>query len=120
MPPRRRPRSWLAGRLRSAAGAVQRLAGRVEPDGHLPSPSPLSEPPVATPRRFGEPPRHWLDLVAAHAPGLLHDLDLDPSPADAAVGDGQPVGSAGRVDSVAPGPGAFSRFPRPGRAGGSG
>ncbi|MHA4947466.1 hypothetical protein ACX27O_09105 [Micromonospora sp. SD19] len=120
MPPRRRPRSWLAGRLRSAAGAVQRLAGRVEPDGHLPSPSPLSEPPVATPRRFGEPPRHWLDLVAAHAPGLLHDLDLDPSPADAEVGDGQPVGSTGRVDSVAPGPGTFSRFPRPGRAGGSG
>ncbi|MFD6683648.1 hypothetical protein [Micromonospora parva] len=117
MPPRRRPRSWLAGRLRSAAGAVQRLAGRIEPDGHLP---PLSQPPVATPRRFGEPPRHWLDLVAAHAPGLLHDLDLDPSPADAEAGDGQPGGSTGRVDTDAAGPGTFGRSPGSGRAGGSG
>ncbi|MET8526353.1 hypothetical protein [Micromonospora sp. NPDC005172] len=71
MPPRRRPRSWLAGRLRSAAGAVQRLAGRVEFTG-LPS-----APPADVPRRFGEPPRHWLDLVAAHAPGLLRELDVD-------------------------------------------
>ncbi|MGC4854666.1 hypothetical protein ACLQ24_15035 [Micromonospora sp. DT4] len=70
MPPRRRPRSWLAGRLRSAAGAVQRLAGRVEPTGLPP------ERPADVPRRFGEPPQHWLDLVAAHAPGLLRELDL--------------------------------------------
>ncbi|MEU5964889.1 hypothetical protein ABZ777_27080 [Micromonospora parva] len=118
MPPPRRPRSWLAGRLRSAAGAVQRLAGRVEPDGHLPSQSPLSQPPVATPRRFGEPPRHWLDLVAEHAPGLLHDLDLDPSPADAEARDGQPGGSTGRDDTAALDPGTFSRFPGSGRAGG--
>ncbi|MGC5308044.1 hypothetical protein [Micromonospora zamorensis] len=82
MPPRRHPRSWLAGRLRSAAGAVQRLAGRVEPTGHLPE-RPPSDAPAAAPRRFGEPPRHWLDLVAAHAPGLLRDLDLDASPTDA-------------------------------------
>ncbi|MEW1588383.1 hypothetical protein AB0283_23415, partial [Micromonospora vinacea] len=95
MPPRRRPRSWLAGRLRSAAGAAQRLAGRVEPAGHLPTPSPT---PVATPRRFGEPPQHWLDLVAAHAPGLLHDLDLDASPAGNA-GAGGPGESTGRVDA---------------------
>ncbi len=95
---------------------MQRLAGRVEPDGHLPSPSPLSQPPVATPRRFGEPPRHWLDLVAAHAPGLLHDLDLDPSRAEA--GDGRPGGSTGRVDTASPDPGAFSRFSGSGRAGG--
>ncbi|RAO39299.1 hypothetical protein PSN13_00323 [Micromonospora saelicesensis] len=99
MPPRRRPRSWLAGRLRSAAGAVQRLAGRVEPAGHLPPPSQTSE---ATPRRFGEPPRHWLDLVAAHAPGLLHDLDLDPPPtrnAETGVRSGGQGGSTGRVDA---------------------
>ncbi|NYH41311.1 hypothetical protein HNR22_001038 [Micromonospora jinlongensis] len=82
MPPRRHPRSWLAGRLRSAAGAVQRLAGRVEPTGHFPQ-RPPSDAPAAAPRRFGEPPRHWLDLVAAHAPGLLRDLDLDASPTDA-------------------------------------
>ncbi|WP_330466977.1 hypothetical protein [Micromonospora zamorensis] len=81
MPPRRHPRSWLAGRLRSAAGAVQRLAGRVEPTGHLPQ-RPPPDAPTAAPRRFGEPPRHWLDLVAAHAPGLLRDLDLDASPTD--------------------------------------
>ncbi|MFI6255664.1 hypothetical protein ACIBCL_06035 [Micromonospora zamorensis] len=82
MPPRRHPRSWLAGRLRSAAGAVQRLAGRVEPTGHLPQ-RPPPDAPTAAPRRFGEPPRHWLDLVAAHAPGLLRDLNLDASPTDA-------------------------------------
>ncbi|MEU1394536.1 hypothetical protein ABZ403_00335 [Micromonospora zamorensis] len=81
MPPRRHPRSWLAGRLRSAAGAVQRLAGRVEPTSHLPQRPP--DAPTAAPRRFGEPPRHWLDLVTAHAPGLLRDLDLDASPTDA-------------------------------------
>ncbi|MEU8179455.1 hypothetical protein AB0B85_27490 [Micromonospora sp. NPDC049044] len=78
MPPRRHPRNWLAGRLRSAAGAVQRLAGWVEPAGHPPPP----DAPTAAPRRFGEPPQHWLDLVAAHAPGLLHDVDLARSPHD--------------------------------------
>ncbi|CCH18981.1 hypothetical protein MILUP08_43897 [Micromonospora lupini str. Lupac 08] len=77
MPPRRRPRRWLAGRLRSAAGAVQRLAGRVETTGV----------PAEAPRRLGEPPAHWLNLVAAHAPGLLRELDLDPShPTTAWVG----------------------------------
>ncbi|MGV9213615.1 hypothetical protein ACTFTM_17315 [Micromonospora sp. RB23] len=78
MPPRRRPRSWLAGRLRSAAGAVQRLAGRVDNTAAEP------ERPADVPRRLGEPPQHWVDLVAAHAPGLLReldpDLDLDPVP----------------------------------------
>ncbi|MEV4388028.1 hypothetical protein AB0J68_20305, partial [Micromonospora sp. NPDC049580] len=73
MPPRRRPRSWLAGRLRSAAGAVQRLAGLVENTGVPPA------PPAEVPRRLGEPPQHWLNLVAAHAPGLLRELDLDSS-----------------------------------------
>lgn len=97
MPPRRRPRSWLAGRLRSAAGVVQRLAGRVEPAGHLPTPS---QAPVATPRRFGEPPQHWLDLVAAHAPGLLHDLDLDPPGAEPAEGRDEPAGGPGFGDRL--------------------
>ncbi|MFI6269659.1 hypothetical protein [Micromonospora zamorensis] len=104
MPPRRHPRSWLAGRLRSAAGAVQRLAGRVEPTGHLPQ-RPPPDAPTPAPRRFGEPPRHWLDLVAAHAPGLLRDLDLDASPTDA----GQIRGHDDQQDgpataSVAPAP----------------
>ncbi|MGC4816464.1 hypothetical protein [Micromonospora sp. DT63] len=74
MPPRRRPRSWLAGRLRSAAGAVHRLAGLVENTG-----APAA-PPAEVPRRLGEPPAHWLNLVAAHAPGLLRELDLDATP----------------------------------------
>lgn len=74
MPPRRRPRSWLAGRLRSAAGAVQRLAGLVENTGVPPA------IPAEVPRRLGEPPQHWLNLVAAHAPGLLRELDLDATP----------------------------------------
>ncbi|RAO24328.1 putative PE-PGRS family protein PE PGRS20 [Micromonospora noduli] len=126
MPPRRRPRSWLAGRLRSAAGAVQRLAGRVEPAGHLPQPS---QTPEATPRRFGEPPRHWLDLVAAHAPGLLHDLDLDPSPtgnAEAGAQGGRQGESTGRVDADGADPvadarsGGSGRLGGPGRLGGSG
>ncbi|MEW2147533.1 hypothetical protein AB0869_32440 [Micromonospora vinacea] len=115
MPPRRRPRSWLAGRLRSAAGAVQRLAGRVEPADHLPTPSPT---PVATPRRFGEPPQHWLDLVAAHAPGLLHDLDLDPSPAgNAGAGAGGPGEATGRVDADGANPGANAGSGGSGRPG---
>ncbi|MEU8421254.1 hypothetical protein AB0C15_10305 [Micromonospora sp. NPDC048835] len=108
MPPRQHPRSWLAGRLRSAAGAVQRLAGRVEPAGHLPQ-QPPSATPVATPRRFGEPPQHWLDLVAAHAPGLLHDLALDPSPADNAE-DRARGGLPGRVDAVGTDPTVDGRF----------
>ncbi|MEU8113945.1 hypothetical protein [Micromonospora sp. NPDC048947] len=120
MPPRRRPRSWLAGRLRSAAGAVQRLAGRVEPAGHLPPPS---QTPVVAPRRFGEPPRHWLDLVAAHAPGLLHDLDLDPSPtgnAEAGVRNGGQGEPAARVDADGADPVTNARFSRSDRLGGSG
>ncbi|GGO27851.1 hypothetical protein [Micromonospora parathelypteridis] len=108
MPPRRHPRSWLAGRLRSAAGAVQRLAGRVEPAVPLPA-SPPSAPPTAAPRRFGEPPQHWLDLVSAHAPGLLHDLDLDMSPVgsdDATARDDRPgdTGSVGRLGGGVAGP----------------
>ncbi|MGW5555656.1 hypothetical protein ACWER9_00340 [Micromonospora sp. NPDC003944] len=107
MPPRQHPRSWLAGRLRSAAGAVQRLAGRVEPAGHLP-PQPPPETPVVAPRRFGEPPQHWLDLVAAHAPGLLHDLALDPSPAGNAE-DRARGGLPARTDAVGTDPVADGR-----------
>ncbi|MEU7972620.1 hypothetical protein AB0B48_11310 [Micromonospora sp. NPDC049089] len=120
MPPRRRPRSWLAGRLRSAAGAVQRLAGRVEPAGHLPPPS---QTPEAAPRRFGEPPRHWLDLVAAHAPGLLHDLDLDPPPAGnagAGVRDGGQGDPTGRIDAEGADPVANARSGRLSGLGGLG
>ncbi|MFY1615566.1 hypothetical protein [Micromonospora sp. WMMD736] len=97
MPPRRRPRSWLAGRLRSVAGAVQRLAERVD------DPAAAPERPVDPPRRLGEPPQHWVDLVAAHAPGLLRELDLDqvaptqdqtpPGP----VSPRRPVGPAGHA-----------------------
>lgn len=100
MPPRRHPRSWLAGRLRSAAGAVQRLAGRVEPAEPVPA-QPPSDAPPASPRRFGEPPQHWLDLVAAHAPGLLHDLDLDVSPAGAPETGGR-AGLPGGQGSIGP------------------
>ncbi|RLP84392.1 hypothetical protein EAD89_26255, partial [Micromonospora sp. BL4] len=101
MRPRRLPRSWLAGRLRSAAGAVQRLAGRLEPVGAAGQrPSDVG---AAAPRRFGEPPQHWLDLVAAHAPGLLEDLDLDGSPAGSAstgpLGNGTD-GRTGREDAA--------------------
>ncbi|MEU7945831.1 hypothetical protein AB0C50_14240 [Micromonospora taraxaci] len=97
MPPRQRPRNWLAGRLRSAAGAVERLAGRVEPVGQ-----PRQEPPSDPPRRFGEPPQHWLDVVATHAPGLLHDLDLDTARADAGrLRDDRPDGTG--TDGAVPG-----------------
>ncbi|MCZ7374575.1 hypothetical protein [Micromonospora sp. WMMC250] len=98
MPPRQRPRNWLAARLRSAAGAVERLAGRVEPVGQ-----PRQEPPSDPPRRFGEPPQHWLDVVASHAPGLLRDLELDTSPADAGrPRDDRPDGPG--TDGAVPGP----------------
>ncbi|WP_430502256.1 hypothetical protein ACQRWP_11725 [Micromonospora trifolii] len=117
MPPRRHPRSWLAGRLRSAAGVAQRLAGRFEPADHLPPPP---QTPAATPRRFGEPPQHWLDLVAAHAPGLLHDLDLDSSPAGIAEAGARSDGqgeSTGRVDADGADPVADARSGRSGRFG---
>ncbi|MGW3890601.1 hypothetical protein ACWD69_18090 [Micromonospora chokoriensis] len=90
MPPRQRPRNWLASRLRSAAGAVERLAGRVEPVGQ-----PRQEPPSDPPRRFGEPPQHWLDVVATHAPGLLRDLDLDLPAAEPAQGRDDPADGFG-------------------------
>lgn len=93
MPPRRHPRSWLADRLRAGAGAVHRLAARVEPTGVEfarvepagvasagAEPAGVASRPPEVPRRFGQPPQHWLDLVTAHAPGLLHDVDLDRSP----------------------------------------
>ncbi|MGW3785570.1 hypothetical protein ACWD5Z_13340 [Micromonospora chokoriensis] len=116
MPPRQRPRNWLASRLRSAAGAVERLAGRVEPVGQ-----PRQEPPSDPPRRFGEPPQHWLDVVATHAPGLLRDLDLDTSPADAGraqVRDDRPdgPGTDGAVPGSPDGPMRPSTLDRRGRS----
>ncbi|PZG10445.1 hypothetical protein C1I95_28070 [Micromonospora craterilacus] len=113
MVPRRRPRSWLAGRLRSAARAVDRIAGVVDAS---PTAAPASAT-VAGPtggtvagsagesgagsgggtvggvaaagagayRRPGQPPEHWLRVVAAHAPGLLRDLAVDAPPGDAAT-----------------------------------
>ncbi|PZW00424.1 hypothetical protein SAMN05443287_104454 [Micromonospora phaseoli] len=80
--PRRRPRSWLAGRLRSAARAADRFAGALDT-----SPTPTPDPPLAgvgSDRRPGQPPEHWLQVVAAHAPGLLRDLTVDLPSAPAA------------------------------------
>ncbi|MFC8617862.1 hypothetical protein ACFT9M_15810 [Micromonospora purpureochromogenes] len=97
-PPRPGPRSWLARRLRDAADAVERWdpaptaggppAGTPDlPPAHatpgLPLPGarpdlPSTEATREVPRRPGEPPEHWLRLVAAHAPGLLRGLDVDP------------------------------------------
>ncbi|MGW4680699.1 hypothetical protein ACWEOS_19735 [Micromonospora taraxaci] len=114
MPPRQRPRNWLASRLRSAAGAVERLAGRVEPVGQ-----PRQEPPSDPPRRFGEPPQHWLDVVATHAPGLLRDLDLDTAPADAGrLRDDRPdgLGTDGAVPGSPDGPTRPSTVDRDGKS----
>ncbi|MGB2567171.1 hypothetical protein ACPFP2_01770 [Micromonospora citrea] len=78
MPPRPAPRSWLARRLRDAADAAERWAAGSGPD---------VDPPVdVPPRRPGQPPEHWLRLVAEHAPGLLRDLDLPPDAAGRSAG----------------------------------
>lgn len=58
--------SWTARVLRRAARALDRAASRLSP-------------PASPARQPGQPPDHWLRLVAEHAPGLLHD----PSPPDA-------------------------------------
>ncbi|MEU5943312.1 hypothetical protein ABZ807_30060 [Micromonospora sp. NPDC047548] len=86
-PPRPGPRSWLARRLRVAADVVQRWADD-------PGPVPPAEVTPSLPRRPGQPPEHWLRLVAAHAPGLLHGLDLDP---DAPPDHAGPSTAAGRL-----------------------
>ncbi|GAA0385818.1 hypothetical protein GCM10009541_30850 [Micromonospora gifhornensis] len=79
--PRRRPLSRLADLLRSAAQAVDRVAG---PAVASPVTGPAPDA-TASPRRPGRPPEHWLRVVEAHAPGLLRDLPPDePSPATAA------------------------------------
>ncbi|WP_346533442.1 hypothetical protein [Micromonospora sp. DPT] len=132
-PPRPGPRSWLARRLRDAADAVERWdraptaggsPGEATPD--LPPAGPPTQatagllearPEVPSagaardvPRRPGDPPEHWLRLVAAHAPGLLRGLDVDPDarsdagpstaarglrggPADGVAGNRPPAGS---------------------------
>lgn len=95
-PPRPGPRSWLARRLRDAADAVERWdrapsaggspAGTTPdlPPAHATPGLPEARPEVPSaearrdvPRRPGQPPEHWLRLVAAHAPGLLRGLDVD-------------------------------------------
>ncbi|MFF5174634.1 hypothetical protein ACFY3U_18630 [Micromonospora sp. NPDC000089] len=83
MPPRPRPRDWLARRLRAAADVIERHSGDVGYADELRAgrddapPAGWTEP-AGSPRRPGQPPEHWLRTVAAHAPGLLHDLGLDP------------------------------------------
>ncbi|SCF13580.1 hypothetical protein GA0074696_2936 [Micromonospora purpureochromogenes] len=100
-PPRPGPRSWLARRLRDAADAVERdLAPTTggSPDGTPPDRPPARVRPGVpsaeaardVPRRPGQPPEHWLRLVAAHAPGLLRGLDVDP---DALPDAGSPAGA---------------------------
>ncbi|MEV4482611.1 hypothetical protein [Micromonospora coxensis] len=105
MPPRPVPRSWLARRLRDAADAAERWAARSGPAD--------ADPPVdVPPRRPGQPPEHWLRLVAEHAPGLLRDLDLPP---DAAGWPAGPAPSEVRGQPTAPGH-APAPHPAPGRA----
>ncbi|MEV4490732.1 hypothetical protein AB0K04_11520 [Micromonospora coxensis] len=105
MPPRPVPRSWLARRLRDAADAAERWADRSGPAD--------ADPPVdVPPRRPGQPPEHWLRLVAEHAPGLLRDLDLPP---DAAGWPAGPAPSEVRGQPTAPGH-APAPHPAPGRA----
>jgi hypothetical protein len=122
--PPRPPRDWLARALRTAAAAADRLAGAVERDPHPPHLGPArpatdAADPHATapdlapprPRRPGEPPEHWLRLVATHAPGLLHDL---PAPA---LGDQEvPVGSGPLTDANL----LITEDGRSGRPGGAG
>ncbi|SCG42727.1 hypothetical protein [Micromonospora coxensis] len=94
MPPRPAPRSWLARRLRDAADAAERWAAGSGPAD--------ADPPVdVPPRRPGQPPEHWLRLVAEHAPGLLRDLDLPPHASDAGSAWSAPSGVPGQA--TAPG-----------------
>ncbi|OKI62427.1 hypothetical protein [Micromonospora sp. CB01531] len=124
MRPPRRPRDWLARALRVAADRLsapppdrlatptRRLASPAAERHAAPAAEGLAAPTADRPaawaavdqpalRRPGEPPEHWLRLVAAHAPGLLHDL----SPADLplldlpAVDQGVSVGSEASVDA---------------------
>ncbi|NYF59749.1 hypothetical protein [Micromonospora purpureochromogenes] len=150
-PPRPGPRSWLARRLRDAADAVERWDPAPttggSPDETTPDLPPAGPPAQATagllearpevpsaeatrdvPRRPGEPPEHWLRLVAAHAPGLLRGLDVDP---DALPDTGPPAaardprgGPADEVGGRAPARSGTSALPpagpgRPGTAVGS-
>lgn len=85
MRPSRPRRDWLARALRAAA---DRLAATPAPADRAPD---TADPAPAVPRRHGEPPEHWLRVVAAHAPGLLHDL---PHPTPATVDQADRVGSA--------------------------
>ncbi|SBT42063.1 hypothetical protein [Micromonospora narathiwatensis] len=85
MRPPRPPRDRLARALRRAAATADRLARALAPPPPGAAPE-RAEPP--RPRRPGEPPEHWLRLVAAHAPGLLRDLPPGPAEPDVSVGSG--------------------------------
>ncbi|KKJ93183.1 hypothetical protein LQ51_30880, partial [Micromonospora sp. HK10] len=107
MRPRPRPRDWLARALRVTADQLAPPTGRAA---GRPAPGDL------TPGRPGDPPEHWLRLVAAHAPGLLRDLPyatgqdrpLGPGfPADASHPDAGDRGAGNGGDGTDPGsPGA--------------
>ncbi|MDG4797230.1 hypothetical protein [Micromonospora sp. WMMD1082] len=137
--PRRRPRNWLAGRLRSAARAVDRVAAVLDIS---PTPGPSSGPaaPVGSGagtgagdggsgaggaggyRRPGQPPEHWLRVVETHAPGLLRDLAIDPPPGGAAAPDGahadaDPHAGAGLKGGPGAGPEASAKAHRDGWGG---
>ena len=137
MPQRPRPRNWLAARLRAAAEAVDPAAGPTAPvadqAGRFAAPTtPVAGPTLApparrpdpadpaasAPRRPGQPPEHWLRVVAAHAPGLLHDLvgpadDVPPGPPPTAdPGQADLPGVPGRFAPASAGHPAHS--PRPG------
>ncbi|MBM7085369.1 hypothetical protein [Micromonospora humidisoli] len=105
MPRRPRPRDWLATRLRAAADAVAPAPAAqptapatpftgTDPAARWAGPAPVPGGPARPPDHWlprgpGQPPDHWLRTVAAHAPGLLHDLvgpaaDDPPGPPSAA------------------------------------
>ncbi|WP_431915747.1 hypothetical protein [Micromonospora wenchangensis] len=104
MPRRPRPRDWLATRLRATADAVAPAPAGLPAGPATPSTDPAVRwaGPAPASRGPGQPPEHWLRTVAAHAPGLLHDL-VGPAAAD-------PPGPPPTADaSPAPHPGVRGR-----------
>ncbi|GGR94899.1 hypothetical protein GCM10010169_44370 [Micromonospora fulviviridis] len=88
MRPPRRPRDRLARLLRATADRLATAAAT----------PPRALPPEPAPRRPGEPPEHWLRLVAAHAPNLLQTLPT-PTPPASPVDQEVCVGSDGSADA---------------------
>ncbi|OWV01328.1 hypothetical protein B5D80_26840, partial [Micromonospora wenchangensis] len=66
MPRRPRPRDWLATRLRAAADAV--APAPADPATPVTDPAARWAGPAPASRGPGQPPEHWLRMVAAHAP----------------------------------------------------